>query len=86
MGNCVGFKLCSRRPVVPLIRVLGVMAQDSGLNVKQYRYYNKSTVGLDFTGMMEDITVMPTGSVVLLHACAHNPTGIDLNDEQWKVS
>lgn len=58
--------------------------KDSGLNVKQYRYYDKSTIGLDFTGMMEDVTAMPAGSVVLLHACAHNPTGIDLNDEQWK--
>lgn len=58
--------------------------KDSGLNVKQYRYYDATSVGLDFVGMMEDISAMPKGSIVLLHACAHNPTGIDLNEEQWR--
>ena len=56
---------------------------DSGLEVKQYRYYNKDTIGLDFDGMVEDIKNMPEGSMVLLHACAHNPTGVDPTQEQW---
>jgi len=58
---------------------------DSGLEVKQYRYYNKDTIGLDFEGMVEDIKKMPKGSIVLLHACAHNPTGVDPTQEQWRA-
>ncbi|RMY64204.1 hypothetical protein D0862_15327, partial [Hortaea werneckii] len=58
---------------------------DSGLEVKQYRYYNKDTIGLDFDGMVEDIKKMPKGSIVLLHACAHNPTGVDPTEAQWKA-
>lgn len=57
---------------------------DCGLEVKQYRYYNKDTIGLDFDGMVEDIKKMPKGSIVLLHACAHNPTGVDPTEAQWK--
>ncbi len=40
-----------------------------------YRYFDAATVGLDFTGMCEDIEKAPNGSVILLHGCAHNPTG-----------
>ncbi|KAB2579670.1 putative aspartate aminotransferase protein [Lasiodiplodia theobromae] len=58
---------------------------DSGLEVKQYRYYNKDTIGLDFDGMVEDIKNMPKNSIVLLHACAHNPTGVDPTEEQWRA-
>ncbi|KAK0353510.1 aspartate transaminase aat1 [Friedmanniomyces endolithicus] len=58
---------------------------DSGLEVKQYRYYNKQTIGLDFDGMVEDIKNMPKGSMILLHACAHNPTGVDPTETQWKA-
>ncbi|OAL36695.1 hypothetical protein AYO20_04027 [Fonsecaea nubica] len=57
---------------------------DSGLEVKQYKYYNKDTIGLDFDGMLADLKSFPTGSLVLLHACAHNPTGIDPTEEQWQ--
>ena len=58
---------------------------DSGIKVEQYRYYNKDTIGLDFEGMVEDIKKMPNGSLVLLHACAHNPTGVDPTEQQWKA-
>ncbi|KAF2185256.1 hypothetical protein K469DRAFT_726804 [Zopfia rhizophila CBS 207.26] len=57
--------------------------KDSGLKVEKYRYYNKDTIGLDFGGMVADIKAMPKGSIVLLHACAHNPTGVDPTEEQW---
>ncbi|EQK99653.1 Aspartate/other aminotransferase [Ophiocordyceps sinensis CO18] len=57
---------------------------DAGLAVRQYRYYDKNTIGLDFEGMMADIEAAPRGSIFLLHACAHNPTGIDPTPEQWK--
>lgn len=56
----------------------------AGVPFKHYKYYDKNTVGLDFKGLLQDISSIPDGSVVLLHACAHNPTGIDLNLEQWK--
>jgi len=58
--------------------------KDSGLQVEKYRYYNKDTIGLDFDGMVEDIKSAPKGSMFLLHACAHNPTGIDPTEEQWR--
>ncbi|KAJ3737177.1 glutamic oxaloacetic transaminase AAT1 [Lentinula guzmanii] len=58
--------------------------RDSGLEVRGYRYFNKETVGLDFEGLKADLLAAPEQSIVLLHACAHNPTGIDPTDEQWK--
>lgn len=59
--------------------------QNSGLQVKQYAYYDKETVALDFDGMVRDIKNMPNKSIILLHACAHNPTGVDPTQEQWKT-
>ncbi|KAI9870196.1 MAG: aspartate transaminase aat1 [Pleopsidium flavum] len=58
--------------------------KDSGLQVEKYRYYNKNTIGLDFDGMVEDLKAAPKGSMILLHACAHNPTGIDPTEAQWR--
>lgn len=49
--------------------------KNAGLEVKTYRYYDKENSSLDFDGMVQDIENMPEGSCVLLHACAHNPTG-----------
>ncbi|TGJ79855.1 hypothetical protein E0Z10_g8912 [Xylaria hypoxylon] len=57
---------------------------DAGLKVQQYRYYDKNTIGLDFDGMVADIKAAPKGSIFLFHACAHNPTGVDPTQEQWK--
>lgn len=48
---------------------------DAGVEWKHYRYFEPKTIGLDFEGMMEDIRNAPDGSVILLHGCAHNPTG-----------
>ena len=56
---------------------------DEGVKWEQYRYFNPKTVGLDFEGMKEDISKAPEGSVILLHGCAHNPTGIDPTPSQW---
>ncbi|XP_047327976.1 aspartate aminotransferase, cytoplasmic-like [Impatiens glandulifera] len=55
-----------------------------GLAVKTYRYYDPSTRGLHFQGLLEDLGSAEMGSVVLLHACAHNPTGVDPTLEQWE--
>jgi len=49
-----------------------------------YPYYDPATIGLDFTGFMSALSQAGPGSVFLLHACAHNPTGVDPSQEQWK--
>ena len=51
---------------------------------REYRYWNPKTLGLDLAGLLEDLTAAPEGSVVLLHACAHNPTGVDPTMDEWK--
>ncbi|KAL1995819.1 hypothetical protein VTN49DRAFT_685 [Thermomyces lanuginosus] len=56
----------------------------SGLEVGTYRYYDKNTIGLDFAGLIEDLKNAPNNSIILLHACAHNPTGVDPSQEQWR--
>jgi aspartate aminotransferase len=48
---------------------------NAGLEVKKYRYYDAENSDLDFEGMVQDIKGMPEGSIILLHVCAHNPTG-----------
>ncbi|KAF9229341.1 hypothetical protein BS17DRAFT_688579 [Gyrodon lividus] len=58
--------------------------KDSGLEVRQYRYFDKKTVGLDLEGLKQDWKNAPEGAIVLLHACAHNPTGVDPTQAQWK--
>uniref|UniRef100_A0A914DXS6 Aspartate aminotransferase n=1 Tax=Acrobeloides nanus TaxID=290746 RepID=A0A914DXS6_9BILA len=59
----------------------------AGLDVKQYRYYDKNTCGFDEKGCLDDILKIPEKSIILLHACAHNPTGVDPTPEQWaKIS
>ncbi|RKP15046.1 mitochondrial aspartate aminotransferase [Piptocephalis cylindrospora] len=57
--------------------------RDAGLDVGTYRYFDPSTNGLNYEGMLEDLRNLDTGSIVLLHACAHNPTGVDPTREQW---
>jgi len=60
------------------------ICQHTGIkNVCKHRYYKPETNMLDFEGMMEDLTAAPDGAIVLLHPCAHNPTGIDATQEQW---
>ncbi|CAD5208437.1 unnamed protein product [Bursaphelenchus xylophilus] len=56
----------------------------AGLDVKQYRYYDSKTCGFDEQGALDDIAKIPKKSIILLHACAHNPTGVDPTQEQWK--
>lgn len=52
--------------------------RDAGVQEATYRYYLPETRGLDAAGMLEDLAAAKEGDVVLLHACAHNPTGADL--------
>jgi aromatic-amino-acid transaminase len=55
----------------------------AGFRLVDYRYYHAPTRGLDFAGMLEDFGKLEPGTVVLLHACCHNPTGVDLDAAQW---
>ena len=57
----------------------------AGFKVNAYAYYEPKTRGLDFAGMQRSLNAMPAGSIVLLHACCHNPTGVDLQPEQWQA-
>ncbi|UOO75828.1 aspartate/tyrosine/aromatic aminotransferase [Neisseria sp. Dent CA1/247] len=57
----------------------------AGINIRDYRYYDKNTHGLDWNGLIEDLSQAEEGDVVLLHGCCHNPTGIDPTPEQWET-
>ena len=58
--------------------------KDANFEVRSYSYYNAATCGLKIDGLLKDLSEAEQGSVVLLHACAHNPTGVDPTQEQWK--
>jgi aromatic-amino-acid transaminase len=55
----------------------------AGFTVKSYAYYDPATKGLDFEGMKRALSGLPAGAIVVLHACCHNPTGVDLSPENW---
>ena len=56
---------------------------NAGFAVESYPYYDAATLGIDFAGMLGALEAAPAGTVVVLHACCHNPTGYDLVPEQW---
>ena len=56
----------------------------AGFTVRSYPYYDPATHGLDFNGMVRALGGLPAGAIVVLHACCHNPTGVDLSNEQWE--
>jgi len=58
---------------------------DVGLDCQVYTYYDPKTKGLDFDGYIKSIEEAPEGSVFLIHAIAHNPTGVDPTPEQWQT-
>ncbi|MDF2466075.1 MAG: aspC [Ramlibacter sp.] len=55
----------------------------AGFTVESYPYYNAAKRGIDFDGMLTALNMAPEGTVVVLHACCHNPTGYDITAEQW---
>jgi len=57
--------------------------ENAGLKVEQYPYWDAEKRCLNFEGMLSTIKSLPEGSLVLLHACAHNPTGVDPTEAQW---
>ena len=56
----------------------------AGFKVNEYTYYHAPTRGVDFDGMLASLDKLPAGSVAVLHACCHNPTGADLTPAQWE--
>lgn len=56
----------------------------AGFEVVNYPYYDAATHGLDFQGMLAALGTMPAQTIVVLHACCHNPTGVDATPEQWR--
>lgn len=57
--------------------------EKAGFTVKTYPYYDAERKGIDFDAMLSALRAASAGTVVVLHACCHNPTGYDLNDGQW---
>ncbi len=57
----------------------------AGFPVQNYRYYDAARQGVDLEGMLEDLRQLPRQSIIILHACCHNPTGVDLSIEQWQA-
>ena len=55
----------------------------AGFEVGSYRFYNAATRALDFDGMLADLKAAVPGTIVVLHACCHNPTGYDITPAQW---
>ncbi|MFN0084681.1 MAG: amino acid aminotransferase [Blastocatellia bacterium] len=62
-----------------------MLFEAAGFTVGEYPYYDPETHGLDFNGMLNALKALPARSVVSLHACCHNPTGVDLTAEQWRL-
>ena len=56
----------------------------AGFRFKEYPYYNTETKGLKYQEMVDTLNKIPAGDVVLLHACCHNPSGVDPNPDQWQ--
>jgi aromatic-amino-acid transaminase len=56
----------------------------SGFEVRDYTYYHAATRSLDFPGFLAAIKAMPAGAIIVLHACCHNPTGVDPTMDHWK--
>ncbi|RXM22161.1 aminotransferase class I/II-fold pyridoxal phosphate-dependent enzyme, partial [Citrobacter sp. AAK_AS5] len=56
---------------------------NAGFVVESYRYYDAARRGVNFDGMLADLSAATPGTIVLLHACCHNPTGYDITPAQW---
>jgi aromatic-amino-acid transaminase len=56
----------------------------AGFKVNAYPYYDAAHHGVDFPAMKASLQAMPRGAIVVLHACCHNPTGVDLSATQWR--
>lgn len=76
--------LCDFYIGVPAWGNYAPMIEDMGANLHTYRHYDPDTRSLDFGAMIDALNTAPEGSVFILQACCHNPTGVDLTQDQWK--
>jgi len=58
--------------------------ESAGFTVEHYAYYDAATRGVDFAAMKASLASLPADSIIVLHACCHNPTGADISTAQWK--
>jgi aromatic-amino-acid transaminase len=58
--------------------------ESAGFKVETYPYYDTATRGVDFAAMKSCLDALPAGSIIVLHACCHNPTGADLSETEWR--
>ena len=58
--------------------------ESAGFQVSTYAYYDAAAKGIHFSGLLADFNTAEPGTIVVLHACCHNPTGYDLSPEQWQ--
>ncbi len=61
------------------------MAEDVGLTVKTYRYYDTQNCSVNFNGMCMDVQTAQPEDIILLHGCCHNPCGADMTPDQWET-
>tara|TARA_B100000902_G_C27298125_1_gene911232 strand:- start:163 stop:1362 length:1200 start_codon:yes stop_codon:yes gene_type:complete len=61
----------------------GPVFNSSGFNTKSYDYFDKNNNNVDFENMIKSIKLIPEKDIIVLHGCCHNPTGADLNLDQW---
>ena len=59
--------------------------ESAGFPVQNYRYYDAASHGVNRAGLLEDLKNLPARSIIVLHACCHNPTGVDLSLDDWKA-
>jgi aromatic-amino-acid transaminase len=59
--------------------------ESAGFPVSNYRYYDAFSNGVNRGGLLEDLRNLPARSIVVLHACCHNPTGVDLSMDDWQA-
>ncbi|TFF42673.1 amino acid aminotransferase [Pseudomonas sp. RIT623] len=58
--------------------------EGAGFKVHSYPYFDQASRGVNFAGMLDTLQTLPANSIVLLHPCCHNPTGADLDQQQWQ--
>ena len=61
----------------------GPIFTSSGFNVENYKYFDNNNNNIDFEGMLKSFEGIPENDIIVLHGCCHNPTGADLNTDQW---
>lgn len=88
----LALELCHKRMDANIVYVSAptwpnhcAIAQEVGMEVRRYAYYDATTKSIDMQGMLATLEAAPMGAVVILHACGHNPTGMDIDTAGWQA-